>query len=133
MRPKGFTSLLKGSAVAAFLAVTAPSEAPAQSFDMMSPNNMMNPAHPFNPLTDPFGVWGTHDGAKPASGAAEEKAQSTAPESKKEQQNNAALILISLLGAFTVAGAVAMATKQERKPPPPLKRSPYSTRGSGDF
>jgi len=141
MKPHGFKSFMKGSAVAAFLAVAAPAEAPAQSFDMMSPNSIMNPVHPMNPITDPFNVWRTHDAPahktpqqQPAAPKSAPAPDSAATDHKKEQQNNAGIpLLIGLGAAFGFAGAMILAGSDKPKPPAPLQRSPRRHIGPSSF
>lgn len=135
MPQRGFKTFLKSSAAVAFLAVAAPSDAPAQSFDMMSPNSIMNPMHPFNPLTDPFNVYGTYDDGSTDTQEQKPKpaTEATSP-AQKEQQGNAGLALLFGLGAaFGIAGAIAIASGSKPKPPPPLTRTPFNGPRGGDF
>ena len=50
MAKHGFMTVLKGAAMAAFLTVAMPDEAPAQGFDIANPNSITNPMHPLSPL-----------------------------------------------------------------------------------
>jgi hypothetical protein len=134
---------LTSSLTVAFLAVSAPTEAPAQSFDMMNPNNIMSPIHPLNPLTDPFGVWGTHDAPatadKPATPAPAAQIPSGKPLEASEGLSKDQMLAMAL-GTFALSmlaatglAANAVSRQQKRRPQHPTPTPPHIRGGGGDF
>jgi|GEM_PF-2912542 len=139
---------LTGSLTIAFLAVAAPAEAPAQGFDMMNPNNIMNPIHPLNPLTDPFNAWGTHNAPETAPPPAMDNATATHPSdqnpAKKPAEAAKDLSKEQILGfglagfALSLLAAAGLAanavSRPQNKPRHPISTPPHLRGGGGgDF
>lgn len=145
---RNLRGFLTGSLTVAFLAVAAPAEAPAQSFDMMNPNSLMNPnnimspLNPLNPLTDPFNVWGTHsDPAAATTPPADVPAVQNVAEKPSEATEGLTKdqMLALALGTFALSmlaatGLAANAVSRQQNKPRHLTPTPPHLRGGGgDF
>lgn len=135
---RNLRGFLTGSLTVAFLTVAAPAEAPAQSFDLMSPNSMMNPLHPLNPITDPYNVWGIHNGpaadTTPTPAAVQNAAAKPLEATEglsKDQMLGLALgtFALSMLAATGLA-ANAVSRQQKRPPQPPSPKPKHPRGGS---
>ena len=136
---RNLRGFLTGSLTVAFLTVAAPAEAPAQSFDLMSPNSMMNPLHPLNPITDPYNVWGIHTGpaanttptppAVPAVQNTAAKPLEATEGLSKDQMLGLALgtFALSMLAATGLAANAV--SRQQKRPPQPPSPKPKHLRG----
>ena len=97
-------------ALSAMFALAAPVSVQAQGSDMLS-----DPFHPFNPVTDPYGIYeGAEESGETAAGAGKDEAVSS-PDSEQEQDNTTLYVLLALIAGGTAAASIGIARQKERE------------------